>query len=141
MKLALDSSVLVAALIEGEAHHAACAAMLRRRAMFAWSHLLAETFSSLTGGRLEEQVSPSVAGRLLEQSIAPRLRWVDLSGAEMASAIGAAHGAGVRGGAIYDFLHLVAARKAGADALYTLNLRHFRALARAGDPEILMPEL
>lgn len=46
---------------------------------------------------------------------------------------------GVRGGAIYDFLHLIAARKAGTEALVTLDLRDFQALARPGDPRIEAP--
>lgn len=46
---------------------------------------------------------------------------------------------GVRGSAIYDWLHLAAARKAGAEVLLTLELRDFRSLARAGDPRIEMP--
>ena len=45
----------------------------------------------------------------------------------------------VRGGAVYDYLHLVAARKAGVERIVTLDLRHFRALARAGDPRIEGP--
>jgi len=46
---------------------------------------------------------------------------------------------GVRGGAIYDYLHLVAARKSGAKKFYTLNLSDFLSFHRPGDPEILAP--
>jgi hypothetical protein len=46
---------------------------------------------------------------------------------------------GVRGGAIFDYLHLVAARKAKVQKLYTLNVSNFVAFHRAGDPEILSP--
>ena len=46
---------------------------------------------------------------------------------------------GVRGGAVYDWLHLAAARKAGAERVITLNLRDFQALARPGDPRIKAP--
>ena len=52
----------------------------------------------------------------------------------------AAQHRGVRGGAIYDWLHLAAARKAGAEVFYTLNLRDFQALARPGDPLIRIPD-
>jgi len=40
---------------------------------------------------------------------------------------------------IYDHLHLVAARNAGAARLYTLNESDFQALRRSGDPEIVHP--
>jgi len=46
---------------------------------------------------------------------------------------------GVRGGAIYDLLHLLAARKAGAEVVMTLDARHFQALSRRGDPRIETP--
>jgi predicted nucleic acid-binding protein len=45
----------------------------------------------------------------------------------------------VRGAAIYDWLHLAAARKAGADVFVTLDLRDFQSLARPGDPRIELP--
>lgn len=46
---------------------------------------------------------------------------------------------GVRGGAVYDYMHLVAARKGKADVLFTLNLSDFQHLHREGDPEIRHP--
>jgi len=35
-----------------------------------------------------------------------------------------------------DCLHLVAARKSGAEALVTLDSKHFAALVREGDPRV-----
>ncbi len=46
---------------------------------------------------------------------------------------------GVRGGAIFDYLHLVATRKAKAGRLYTLNVAHFHAFYRPSDPVVLHP--
>jgi hypothetical protein len=46
---------------------------------------------------------------------------------------------GVSGRAIYVYLHLIAARKAGAKRFYTLNLNDFLSFHRPGDPEILSP--
>ena len=59
-----------------------------------------------------------------------------LSGKEVMSALLECESRGVRGGAVYDWLHLVAAKKAGAEALVTLDARDFQALARPGDPRI-----
>jgi len=61
-------------------------------------------------------------------------KWVGKSGYEWH-----AQNRGVRGGGIYDYLHLAAARKAKAGRIYTLNLSNFRALYRPGDPEIAHP--
>ena len=46
---------------------------------------------------------------------------------------------GARGGAIYDLLHLAAARKAGVETLVTLDVRDFQALLRPGDPTVKAP--
>ena len=55
------------------------------------------------------------------------------------SALAECESRGVRGGALYDWLHLAAARKAGAELFVTLVLRGFRSLAWPGDPSIEVP--
>jgi len=62
-----------------------------------------------------------------------------LSETELLDAYAESESRGVRGGAIYDFLHLVAARKAGADRMETLNTTDFQAFWRPGDPSIAHP--
>jgi hypothetical protein len=69
----------------------------------------------------------------------PRLTWIDLRAAELIEGLTATDAAGVRGGACYDFLHLVAARKAKVSTLITLNQRHFKAFLRPGDPDAAAP--
>lgn len=136
----LDSSVLVAALVEDEPNHAACLHLLVQKKAAAWSHALAETFATLTGGKLGLRVAPDVATELIELSLVPRLRMVELTATDIVKALRQTEVVGVRGGAFYDYLHLAAARKSGASVLYTLNARHFMALARSGDPRIELPK-
>jgi len=62
-----------------------------------------------------------------------------LSETELLDAYAESESRGVRGGAIYDFLHLVAARKAGADRMETLNTTDFQAFWCPGDPAIAHP--
>ena len=135
----LDSSVLVAALIEDEPAHESCLQLLRGKNLVAWSHALAESYSTLTGGRLGIRVSPAIATELIEASLLPRLQLVDLTGQDLMNAIRGTHAIGARGGAVYDFLHLTAARNAGAKALFTLDTRHFEVITRKGDPEVKRP--
>jgi predicted nucleic acid-binding protein len=135
----LDSSVLVAALVEDEPTHESCLQLLRSKSLVVWTHALAETFATLTGGRLGIRVSPAIAAQLIEGSLLPRLRLVELGGEELVEGIRGSDAAGARGGAIYDLMHLTAARKSSAKTLYTLNTRHFEAIARRGDPEIELP--
>jgi len=46
---------------------------------------------------------------------------------------------GVRGGAIFDYLHLAAARHHKAAHFYTLNTSHIQSFWREGDPAIVHP--
>jgi predicted nucleic acid-binding protein len=135
----LDSSVLVASLDPDEPHHAACDALLLAGGHQAWAHALAETFSVLTGGRQGRRLPPALALQLMQGSLLPFLQPTALTAREHWAALLSCEARGVRGGAVYDWLHLAAARKAGADSFYTLNQRDFQALARPGDPLVRAP--
>jgi predicted nucleic acid-binding protein len=135
----VDSSVLVAALLDSERQHAACLRLLGKGRLAVHVHALAETFSTLTGGRLLHRVLPVMAARVLEESVLPRVTTVSFTAIETIEAMKEAQARGIRGGAFYDYLHLVAARKSGARRLYTLNRSDFLSFHRSGDPEIVHP--
>jgi len=56
------------------------------------------------------------------------LECVELDFQETLDVLDKARRFGVRGRHIHDFLNAIAARKAGADKIYTLNLEEFRSL-------------
>lgn len=135
-----DTTVLVAAMVEDESHHEACARALAAASDgYAATHSLAECYATLTGGRLGIQLAPADAASLVRHNVHDRLSLVSLSSGEYQRLLDTAGPAGARGGAIYDFLLLACARKSRAERIYTLNLRHFHALApdlasRIGSP-------
>jgi predicted nucleic acid-binding protein len=135
----VDTSVVVASLDPDEPHHAACDRLMAAGGHALYVHALAETFSILTGGRLGRRVNAAVATRLLDQSVLPFVSVQSLSGKDILAALSECEARGVRGGAVYDLLHLAAARKAKAAVLVTLDARNFRALAKPGDPRIENP--
>jgi len=139
MKSAIDSSVIISALCAGDPDHAACRKALLANRPSVFDHAYSETFSTLTGGRLGFRLPASVAATLLRQQVTAKLISVALETKDLLSAFEEAEARGVRGGAIHDYLHLYAARKAGAKLLYTLNLNDFLAFHRHGDPEIVSP--
>lgn len=81
-----------------------------------------------------------LATQILAESFAPRLAVISLTAKEMLTAMGDCERRGVRGGAIFDFFHLAAARKAKSAKLYTLDVSNFSAFHRDGDPEIVHPD-
>lgn len=135
----IDTSVLVAAIVASEDCHAQCERLLDQKGIGMYAHGLAETFSTLTGGRKGFQMRPSVATAVLEEDYVPCITFASLTPSETLRALRDAEGRGVRGGAVFDYLHLVAARKMKAARLYTLNISNFRSCHRAGDPEIVHP--
>lgn len=139
MTLLLDTSVVIASLDADEPHHVACDRLLSQGRHRLLAHGLAETFSILTGSRLGRRLSPEVAVELIESAVLPFVELVHLTGRETMATLAQAGVRGARGGAVYDLLHLAAARKAGVEGLVTLNLRDFEVLARPCDPVIRAP--
>lgn len=138
MSVAIDTSVLVAAIVAEEEFQPECASLLDAGKALLYSHGVSEAFSTLTGGR-RFRIAASVVSALLGEDYVPSLEVITLSPREVLRALSEAEPRGVRGGAIFDYLHLVAARKAKAEVFYTLNVSDFLAFHRPGDPQILHP--
>jgi predicted nucleic acid-binding protein len=135
----LDSSVLVAALVESEVHHHECHALVTLGGHGVLAHALSETFSTLTSGRTFTRVPPDVAAAAIAGCARDYLTVVYLEASAVLQALEECAPRGVRGGAVHDFMHLRAAALHNAAKLYTLNTRHFLAFRRPGDSEFLHP--
>lgn len=127
----LDTSVLIAVAQVSHEHHRASRRLWNRcaRKNSAISvHTLAELYSSLTAMPPALRLRPGDAVLAVETFL-QRLTPIDLTAEEYMDAFRGAARRGFSGGIIYDALHLACARKCGAKQIYTLNLRHFRAVA------------
>lgn len=136
---AVDSSVLIASLVASERFHQECIRLLESDEHAIFDHGLTETFNTLTSGKIKPRFQPSDAARLILANLGDDTRVLGLPLQARLTAFHEAESRGVRGGAIYDYLHLVAARHHGMEQLYTLNLSHFQSFWRPGDPEIVHP--
>jgi predicted nucleic acid-binding protein len=134
VKVYLDTSVLVAALLEDHPQHARAVALLlsaadgKSRACVA-AHGLVELYSVLTRTPFVPRIHPAEARQMIERSVLPRVDVVALTAVEYRQVICDCADSGVSGGAVCDAIHLRAARKAGCERICTLNVRDFRALA------------
>ena len=130
MKYFFDTSVLIPVFLSDHVHHdrsfAAFAAADRRSACCA-AHSLAEVYATLTRLPGKHRLSGEQTVLFLE-AIEERLTIVSLESDEYFRAIRGAAGEGIVGGALYDYLLAACAVKAGAEVLYTWNLRDFRHL-------------
>jgi predicted nucleic acid-binding protein len=130
MKEFFDTSVLIAAFWRGHPDHAASlkrvsAASPKRS--FCSLHTLAEVYATMTTLPVREAIPPDQA-LLFVQEVRDRCTIVNLDEDEYYGAITQAAGRGFTSGRIYDALLLRCAAKVKADAIYTWNLKHFRAI-------------
>jgi predicted nucleic acid-binding protein len=134
MKVLLDTSVLVAALVDEHGDYVRSFAILDRVLSgkddgYVAAHSLAEIYSVFTRSPPPMRHSPEQALRSLEENVLNFFKISSLSSADYVALVRDAALAGIQGGAIYDAVLLKSAAKAEVERIYTLNLRHFQALA------------
>ncbi len=130
MRTYFDTSALVASMVEEEEHHGAALKALASSADgFTSTHAIAETFATLTSGRLDLQLTPDEAAQIIDANVIQRLQVVDLGLSDYQQAMRNSQRVGARGGAIFDMLHLQAARRGTAKRIFTINVRHFQMFA------------
>ncbi|MBI3241476.1 MAG: PIN domain-containing protein [Chloroflexi bacterium] len=131
MRILLDTSVLVAAMVEAHPAHSAALPWLQRAkggidTGLVAAHSLAELYAILTTLPVEPRILPSIALELIKHNVLDMLEVVFLSGDDYATLISRLAGLGIVGGATYDALILHAASKANVDQVITLNEKDFR---------------
>ena len=136
-----DSSVLIGVIFANCPEHEDCVkAWKGSEEKVMYGHGLLETFCQLTGGRLAEPVPPDIATESIARNVqGNHVNVINFETTELLGHLGKARRVGVRGGAVYDYMHLCAARKAGTERIFTLNKRHFMAIAPDMTPKIFHP--
>ena len=136
MRVFLDTNVLVAAVIKQHIDHERSFVVLDRvqtgkdeGAISA--HSLAEMYVVITKLPVPYRHTPEQALLSIEENVLKHFKTVSLSGNDYATVLRDAAGTGIQGGTIYDAILLKSAAKAGVDRVYTLNLKHFQAIAPA----------
>lgn len=121
MKSYWDSSALVQTYLDGELQK-----RLIQEGAITRTHSLAEIFATFTGRadiRMPANDAAAAIAGLLQY-----LEFVDLGATEASHAFRKAQSLGVRGGRVHDYLHALAAEKAGAKKLLTLDKNDFTGL-------------
>ena len=131
MSILLDTSVLVAAMVESHPAHARALPWLQRvqngtETGLVAAHSLAELYAILTTLPVQPHIPPTVARQLIQHNVLNKFKVVFLSGEDYAAVIDHLSDTGIIGGATYDALILHAAAKADADQVVTLNTKDFQ---------------
>lgn len=134
MRVFLDTSVIVAAVLEQHADHRRAFTILQRvqngkdEGVIS-AHSLAEMYATLTRIPLPFRHSPEQALLSIEENILKYFTVSGLSVSDYSSLLREAAAARVQGGTVYDALLLKSAAKKSIGKIYTLNLKHFEAIA------------
>lgn len=133
LKIAFDTSVLVAGLVEAHPEFKLAWSWLdaaaEGRIDAVWcTHAYAETWSVLTRLPLPTRLDPAIVNQVLD-ALTSTAAPAPLVLADYQHAASRCVAAGVRSGAIFDALHLVAAERLSADALLTFNVKDFTRLS------------
>lgn len=144
MKFYFDTSVLVAASVAQHPHHLAGTAVYRevmsgQHSGVVSAHGLAETYSALTRLPLSPMIHPTEAYRIITETVVRHCETIPLGESDYLAILETAARAGLRGGILYDAVHLHCAEKAHCDRIYTFNLRDFVRLAPQLQNKIASP--
>ena len=127
MKAFLDTSVLVAVFYAGHQHHERSLDLFLRfgkAETCCGAHSLAEVYSVLTGRIGKDRVSGDEA-LLYLHDVRDHLSVVSLKPAEYFRCVEQAAALALAGGAIHDSVLAHCGLSAGAEAIYTWNVKHF----------------
>jgi predicted nucleic acid-binding protein len=130
VKALFDTSVLVAAMVEGHPRHPEAFAWLERAHAhrldaFVCAHSLAELYAVLSTYPARPRLSPELVNRLIRENVTSLAKIVSLSRSDYSLVVETLSAAGQPGAVIYDALIARAAQKARVDRLLTLNPRDF----------------
>jgi len=141
--IALDTSVIVPALMSWHEHHASALPVVRdaltdEGGVILPMPALVDAYAVITRLPPPWRLRAADAHRLLAETLRGRAQVVGLEGDEAWDLLDDALGNAVSGGATYDAHIAACARKAGASHLATFNRRHFERLD-LGSVDLLVP--
>jgi predicted nucleic acid-binding protein len=144
VRILFDTSMLVAAVVEGHPAHALAFPWLQRvkdkaDAGIVAAHSLAEMYSILTRLPVRPSISPEVAREVITINILDTCEVIALSTADHVTLLNHLAGLKIAGGAVCDALLLHAAWKSGVDQVVTLNAHDFRRVYPALADKIVSP--
>jgi len=144
VRILFDTSLLVAAVVEGHSAHAVAFPWLQRvkdkaDAGVVAAHSLAELYSILTRLPVRPVISPEMAREVITVNVLDLCEVVALSAADYVTLLTHLAGLKIAGGAVYAALLLHAARKADIDQVVTLNAHDFRRVYPALADKIVSP--
>jgi len=130
MKVMLDTSVLVPAMVRSHPRHRRAEPWLRKARLgkvqlVLAAHSLAETYAVLSAMPTRPRLTPAAARQMIRTNIEPFGETMALRPTDYRRVLDDVASLGLAGGVVYDALAARVAQKAKVDALLTFNTRDF----------------
>ncbi|MGD2089831.1 MAG: PIN domain-containing protein [Candidatus Aminicenantes bacterium] len=144
MKILLDTSVLVAAMVEAHpAHDRALPWMQKVKAGtdvgIVAAHSIAELYAVLSILPVQPRISPAIANKLIQQDVFEICEIVTLTNQDYNKIIKHLSESNLVGGVTYDAVILYTALKVGIDRIITLNKKDFVRIYPGIADKIIFP--
>ncbi len=144
MRIFFDTSLLIAAVVEGHPAHTLALPWLQRVKAgtdvgIVAAHSLAEMYAILTRLPVRPAISPDMAREIIAVNVLDACEVVALSTGDYVTLLDHLANLKIAGGAVYDALLLHTAAKAGVDQVVTLNARDFRRVYPALVDKLISP--
>ena len=144
MKVLLDTSVLVAAMVEAHPAHMRSLAQLQRIKNGAdvglvSAHTIAELYAILTTLPVKPRISSAIAYELIQRNVLELCEVASLSAEDYSAVTRHLSEEEITGGVTYDALILYTAIKEKADRIVTLNESDFRRIYPQIAGQIISP--
>jgi predicted nucleic acid-binding protein len=134
MRVLLDTSVLIAAMVESHPAHGRALPWLQRihagdiTGLVA-AHSLAETYAVLTRLPIQPRITPQLALQIMTHNVLDRCTIIALTSSDYTHVLVNLATRGLVGGVIYDALAVYVGQQAAVDQIVTLNAKDFRRTA------------
>jgi predicted nucleic acid-binding protein len=144
VRVLLDTSVLVAALVRSHPRHGEARPWVARAQageveLVVAAHTLAELHATLTTLPVKPRLSPETASRLRDDNFPKDTEIIALTADDYRAVLRSIVESGLAGGVVYDALIARVAEKAQVKRLVTLNESHFHRAWPAGADRITGP--
>ncbi len=144
MKLLLDTSVLVAAMVEKHPAHSTAYPWLKRikdgdDTGVVAAHSIAELYAVLSALPVQPRISPEIAWQLIEHNVLRICEILSASTEDYITTVNRLVQLGLTGGVVYDALILQAGWNANVDLVLTLNPKDFRRVCPELAGKIVSP--
>lgn len=144
MKILVDTSVMVAAIVEAHPGHERALPWLAGakcgdHECVISAHSLMELYAVMTSLPLHPRIRPDLAHQLIFENIESAIGVIELSAADYRFVLDDVKQLGLTGGIVYDALIAFAARKAKVDRLLTFNASDFKRVWPEGVDRIVAP--